>query len=152
MSSRRQNLLARVNWYLQSSLKHVIELTTDIKSYYRGGRYRQVSLYNTPEIWTWYVIGKWNGVEQIDPLPPLRCVKVRSPNTIHGLGSWALLRQRVLQKLLSGECTGHLWWQFDIGSGNGLMSSDNKPLSELICTFIFFIDFWQSIQRLSIAY
>ena len=45
MSSRRQKLLARVNWYLQSSLKHIPELITGNKSYYRGGRYRQVSLY-----------------------------------------------------------------------------------------------------------
>ena len=45
MSSRRQKLLARVNWYLQSSLKPIIELITGNKYYYRGGRYRQVSLY-----------------------------------------------------------------------------------------------------------
>ena len=45
MSSRRQKLLARVNWYLQSSLKPIIELITGNKDYYRGGRYRQVSLY-----------------------------------------------------------------------------------------------------------
>ena len=43
MSSRRQLLLARVNWYLQSSLKHITELITGNKSYNRGGRYRQVS-------------------------------------------------------------------------------------------------------------
>ena len=45
MSSRRQILLARVNWYLQSLLKHITELITGNKSYDRGGRYRQVSLY-----------------------------------------------------------------------------------------------------------
>ena len=45
MSSRRQTLLARVNWYLQSSLKHITELITGNKPYYRGGRYKQVSLY-----------------------------------------------------------------------------------------------------------
>ena len=45
MSSRRQKLLARVNWYLQYSLKHVTEWITGDKFYYRGGRYRQVSLY-----------------------------------------------------------------------------------------------------------
>ena len=45
MSSRRQKLLARVNWCLQSSLKHITELITGDKSYYRDGRYRQVSLY-----------------------------------------------------------------------------------------------------------
>ena len=45
MSSRRQKLLARVNWYLQSSLKHITELITGNKSFCRGGRYRQVSLY-----------------------------------------------------------------------------------------------------------
>ena len=45
MSSRRQTLLARVNWYLQYSLKHITEFITGDKSYYRGGRYRQVSLY-----------------------------------------------------------------------------------------------------------
>ena len=45
MSSRRQKLLARVHWYLLSSLKHITELITGIESYYRGGRYRQVSLY-----------------------------------------------------------------------------------------------------------
>ena len=45
MSSRRQRLLARLNWYLQSSLKHITEYITGNKTYYRGGRYRQVSLY-----------------------------------------------------------------------------------------------------------
>ena len=45
MSPRMQKLLARVNWYLQSSLKHITELITGNKSYHRGGRYRQVSLY-----------------------------------------------------------------------------------------------------------
>ena len=44
MSSRRQKLLARVNWYLQSSLKHITELITGNKCYYKGGRCRQVSL------------------------------------------------------------------------------------------------------------
>ena len=39
-------ILARVNWYLQSSLKHITELITGNKSCKRGGRYRQVSLYN----------------------------------------------------------------------------------------------------------
>ena len=38
-------MLVRVNWYIQSSLKHITELITGNKSYYRGGRYRQVSLY-----------------------------------------------------------------------------------------------------------
>ena len=46
MSSRRQKLLTRVNWYLQSSLKHITEYLTGNKFYYRGGRYKQVSLYN----------------------------------------------------------------------------------------------------------
>ena len=46
MSSRRQTLLARVNWFLQSSLKHITELITGNKSYYRGGRCRQVPLYS----------------------------------------------------------------------------------------------------------
>ena len=50
MSSRRQKLLARVNWYLQSSLKHIAELNTGNKSYNRGGRYRQVSLYNKANV------------------------------------------------------------------------------------------------------
>ena len=45
MSSRRHKLLVRVNWYLQSSSKDITELITGNKSYYRGGRYRQVSLY-----------------------------------------------------------------------------------------------------------
>ena len=45
MSSSRQNLLARVNWYLQSPLKHITELNTGNKSYYRGGPYKQLSLY-----------------------------------------------------------------------------------------------------------
>ena len=45
MSSRTQKLLARVNWYIQSSLKHITEQITGNKVYYRGGRYRQVSLY-----------------------------------------------------------------------------------------------------------
>ena len=48
MSSRRQKSLARVNWYIQSSLKHFTEYITGNKSYYRGGRYRQVSLYIEP--------------------------------------------------------------------------------------------------------
>ena len=45
MSSRRPKLLARVNWYLQSSLKQLTEYITGNRLYYRGGRYRQVSLY-----------------------------------------------------------------------------------------------------------
>ena len=45
MSSRSQNSLARVNWYLQSSLKHMTEWISDNSFYYRGGCYRQVSLY-----------------------------------------------------------------------------------------------------------
>ena len=45
MSSRRQILLATVNWYLQYSSKHI--KITGNKSYNRGGRYRQVSLYTT---------------------------------------------------------------------------------------------------------
>ena len=44
MSSRRQTLLAWVNWYLWSSLKHITENITGNKTYYKGGRYRQVSL------------------------------------------------------------------------------------------------------------
>ena len=46
MSSRRQILLARVNWYLQTSLKHVTGKITGNIFYYRGGPYRQVSLYD----------------------------------------------------------------------------------------------------------
>ena len=38
-------LSARVNWYLRSSLKHITEYITGNRFYYRGGRYRQVSLY-----------------------------------------------------------------------------------------------------------
>ena len=45
MSSRRQQFLDRVNWYLQSTLKHITKLITGNKSCYKGGRYRQVSLY-----------------------------------------------------------------------------------------------------------
>ena len=45
MSSRRQKLLAWVNWYLQSSSKHIAEKITGNRFYYRSGRYRQVSLY-----------------------------------------------------------------------------------------------------------
>ena len=45
MSSRRQKLLARVHWYLQSSLKHITEEIKGNAFYFRGGRYRQVSLY-----------------------------------------------------------------------------------------------------------
>ena len=37
-------LLTRVNWYLQS-LKHITESITGNEFHYRGGRYRQVSLY-----------------------------------------------------------------------------------------------------------
>ena len=44
MSSRGQKLLARVNWYFRSSLKHITEYITGNRFYYRGGRYRQVSL------------------------------------------------------------------------------------------------------------
>ena len=50
MSSRRQKLLARVNWYRQSSLKYITDYITGNKFYYRGGRYRQVSLY---KLWVW---------------------------------------------------------------------------------------------------
>ena len=46
MSSRKQKLLRRVNWYLRSSSKHITEWITGNISYYRGGRYRQVSLYH----------------------------------------------------------------------------------------------------------
>ena len=45
MSPRRQKLLAKVNWYLQLSLKHITEKITGNRFYHRGGRYRQVSLY-----------------------------------------------------------------------------------------------------------
>ena len=45
MRSRRHKLFARVNWYIQSSLKHITELMTGNKAYNRGGRYRQVLLY-----------------------------------------------------------------------------------------------------------
>ena len=45
MSSRGQKVLARVNWFLQSSSKHITELITGNKSYYRGGRYRPVPFY-----------------------------------------------------------------------------------------------------------
>ena len=48
MSSRWQKLLARVNWYLLSSFKHITEKNTGNHSYHRGGRYRQVSLYKVP--------------------------------------------------------------------------------------------------------
>ena len=47
MSSRRQKLLTRVIWYLQSSLKHIAEEITGNKFYKRGGRYRQVSFQYT---------------------------------------------------------------------------------------------------------
>ena len=59
MSSRRQKLLARANWYLQFSLKHITELITGNKSYYRGGRYKQVSLYLdvlTLMCWCWLIV------------------------------------------------------------------------------------------------
>ena len=45
MSSRRQKLLARVNWFLQSSLKHTAEYITGKNFYQRAGRYRQVEQY-----------------------------------------------------------------------------------------------------------
>ena len=45
ISSRRQKLLARVNSYLQSGLKHITDQITTNEFYYRGARYRQVSLY-----------------------------------------------------------------------------------------------------------
>ena len=45
MSSRRQKLLARVNCCLQSPLKHISEWITGNTFYFRGCRYRQVSLY-----------------------------------------------------------------------------------------------------------
>ena len=56
MSSRRQKLLTRVNWYLQASLKHITEWITGNKFYYRGGHYRQVSLYHIvyTVITNWY--------------------------------------------------------------------------------------------------
>ena len=40
---RATKLLARVNWYLQSSLKYITEQISGNKFYYKGGRYRQVS-------------------------------------------------------------------------------------------------------------
>ena len=46
MSSSSQIWSARVNWYFQSSLKHITEKITGNRFYYRGGRYRQVSLYH----------------------------------------------------------------------------------------------------------
>ena len=39
-------MLARVKWMPLVFIKHITELITGNKSYYRGGRYRQVSLYN----------------------------------------------------------------------------------------------------------
>ena len=54
MSSRRQKLLAWVNWYLQSSLKHITELNTGNTSYYIGGRYKQVSLYHGLVLGHWF--------------------------------------------------------------------------------------------------
>ena len=48
MSSRRQKLLARLNQYLQCSLKHITEWITSNTFNFRGGRYRQVSLYLLP--------------------------------------------------------------------------------------------------------
>ena len=53
MSSRRQKLLARINWYLQFSLKHITEWIACNKLYYRGGRYRQFSPYHTVHAIPW---------------------------------------------------------------------------------------------------
>ena len=58
MSSRRQNFLTRVKRYFQSSLKHIIEQITCNNFYYRGGRYRQVSLYTDGILSNKYVMHK----------------------------------------------------------------------------------------------
>ena len=51
MSSRRQILLARVNWCLQSSFKRITVSIPCNRFYHRGGRYRQVSLYCGVHAW-----------------------------------------------------------------------------------------------------
>ena len=40
MSSIREKLLARINWYRQYSLKYITDYITGNEFYYRGGRYR----------------------------------------------------------------------------------------------------------------
>ena len=50
--------------------------------------------------------------------------------TWYGWSSWA-----PIVKLLSGECHRiYLWWEVNIGSGNGLVPSGNKPLPEPMLT------------------
>ena len=74
MSSRRQKLLAGINWYLQASLKHITELITGNKSYYRGGRYRQVSLHLSKILEYPLNIGFWLQYAVVDFLQePIRC-------------------------------------------------------------------------------
>ena len=61
MSSRRQKFLTRVNWYLQSSLNTLLNKSQVNKFYYKGGRYRQVSLswlgwVEERLLWSWHAI------------------------------------------------------------------------------------------------
>ena len=56
MSPRRQKLLARVNWFHQSSLKHITEQIPGNKFYFKGGRYRQVSLYMNLRLYVCFLV------------------------------------------------------------------------------------------------
>ena len=42
---QKADIVTKVNWYLQSSLKHITEWITGNAIYFRGDRYRQVSLH-----------------------------------------------------------------------------------------------------------
>ena len=71
----------------------------------------------------------------LNSLPPRRCaviLKMESLNTCYRWSTWA-----PLVKLLWGECYKILWWYVNIGSGNFLVSSCNKPLPEAMLTDIY---------------
>ena len=46
--------------------------------------------------------------------------------------AWALI-----VKLFTGNSTEPHWWGTNIGSGNGLLQSDSKPLPETLLTEIY---------------
>ena len=65
MSFRRQTLLARVNWYIRSSLQHIIEITNN-KFCHRDGPFRQVSLYHLENVGHFGPVSMcWNYVHDV---------------------------------------------------------------------------------------
>ena len=66
MSYRRQKLLSRVNWYLQSSLKHFTEEITGNKCFYRGGRCRHPYRLDWCGIWIESIV--WSFISTLNLL------------------------------------------------------------------------------------